>query len=133
MNWLTVVRGIGTRHPVTFLAAPLGLAISLSACDGAGPTPTAPTQTNPTPAAGLAPIEGVEVYCDSCGSPDGHTFVFTDADGFYSLEWATNGVHPLFVTKEGYEYPADTVLDAYGRIRAMVDGDTRFDVRLVRR
>ena len=81
------------------------------------------------------PVEGVEIYCDSCGSPVGHTFVHTDADGFYSLAWASNGLHPLFVTKAGYEIhnPAGTLLDSLGRIRATVSGDTRFDIQLTRR
>ena len=81
--------------------------------------------------AGQVPIEGVEVYCDSCGSPDGHTFVYTDATGFYSLSWTTNGVHPLFVTKAGYAVAVTR--DAYGRISATVNGDTRFDIQLTRR
>jgi len=84
---------------------------------------------------GQLPVEGVEIYCDSCGSPDGHTFVYTNADGFYSLAWAIDGVHPLFVTKAGYEIsdPTGKLRDQYGRISATVKGDTRFDVRLVRR
>jgi hypothetical protein len=84
---------------------------------------------------GATPVEGVEVYCDSCGSPDGHTFVYTDAHGFYSLSWTTNGVHPLFVTKAGYDilHPAGTPRDSLGRISATVRGDTVFDVQLVRR
>ena len=84
---------------------------------------------------GQRPLEGVELYCDSCGSPDGHTFVYTDANGFYSLSWTTNGVHPLFVTKAGYTilHPAGTQPDPLGRVSATVRGDTVFDVQLVRR
>lgn len=84
--------------------------------------------------AGQVPIEGVEVYCDSCGSPDGHTFVYTDANGFYSLSWTLNGVHPLFVRKVGYEIfdPTGKLRDALGRIGATVRGDTRFDIQLAR-
>ena len=52
---------------------------------------------------GRAPLEAVELYCDSCGSPEGHTFTYTDARGFYSFSWASNGRHPLFVRKAGYE------------------------------
>jgi len=86
-------------------------------------------------ATGRVPIEGVEVYCDSCGSPVGHTFVYTDANGFYSLAWAMNGAHPLFVTKAGYEIsdPTGKLRDANGRISATVRGDTRFDIELARR
>jgi Carboxypeptidase regulatory-like domain len=80
---------------------------------------------------GEVPIEGVELYCDSCGSPDGHTFVNTDADGFYSLAYSSNGSHPLFVTKAGYQIFDPT--DQYGRITATVRGNTRFNIRLARR
>ena len=84
---------------------------------------------------GQVPVEGVEIYCDSCGSPDGHTFVYTDASGLYSLAWAADGVHPLFVTKAGYELfdPTGKLRDRLGRISATVKGDTRFDIQLVRR
>jgi hypothetical protein len=86
-------------------------------------------------AAGQAPIEGVEIYCDSCGSPDGHTFVYTDANGFYSLAWTTDGQHLLFFTKAGYDIfdPTGTLRDGFGPITATVHGDTRFDVQLVKR
>jgi hypothetical protein len=85
--------------------------------------------------AGRVPLEGVELYCDSCGSADGHTYVHTNADDFYSLEWTANGVHRLFVSKAGYQIfdPTGTLLDAIGRIGATVRGDTAFDVQLVRR
>jgi hypothetical protein len=86
-------------------------------------------------AAGQVPIEGVQIYCDSCGSPDGHTWVYTDAGGAYSLAWAVNGRHPLYVIKAGYDIfdPAGTLRDAEGRITPSVHGDTRFDVQLVKR
>jgi hypothetical protein len=86
-------------------------------------------------AAGPVPIESVEIYCDSCGSPTGHTSVHTDANGYYSLAWAKNGHHPLLVRKVGYGVldSTDTVGDGYGRITATVRGDTRFDIQLVKR
>jgi hypothetical protein len=86
-------------------------------------------------AAGSVPAEGVQLYCDSCGSPDGHTFTSSDANGFYTFAWARNGVHPLLVWKDGYD-----VIDPMGRLadgtavkNATVDGDTRFDIQIVRR
>jgi hypothetical protein len=82
---------------------------------------------------GQEPIAGVEVYCDSCGSPTGHTFVYTDAAGFYSLAWTFAGTHPLFVTKAGYEIADPTLRDGLGRITPTVRGDTRFDIQLARR
>jgi hypothetical protein len=154
MNRLTFAAWTGTANPIKPLPALLSLAVVLSGCGGGASIPNAPT---PAPAltsppiesvtytlsgvvfelteAGQVPIEGVEVYCDSCGSPEGHTFVYTDANGFYSLDWARNGGHPLFVTKAGFEIfdPAGTLTDDHGRITATVSGDTRFDVQLVRR
>jgi hypothetical protein len=81
--------------------------------------------------AGNVPLEGVEVYCDSCGSPDGHTSVYTDADGVYNLGWAINGVHNLMAIKPGYELvnPAGS---SAGRISVTVNGNTRFDIQLAR-
>jgi hypothetical protein len=86
-------------------------------------------------ATGLKPVEKVEVYCDSCGSPDGHTFAFTDAEGFYTFSWAANGVHPLLVRKAGYAV-IDSVMtfpDGTGMRKATVNGDTRFDIEIIRR
>jgi Carboxypeptidase regulatory-like domain len=82
--------------------------------------------------AGQVPVEGVSIYCDSCGSPDGHTFVDTDANGFYSLSWTTNGIHTLFVKKAGFEV-LDPAGSLRGAINATVRGDTRFDIQLARR
>lgn len=81
------------------------------------------------------PVEGVQLYCDSCGSPDGHTFTSTDANGFYSFSWARNGVHPLLVWKDGYVVvdPTGMLSDGTGVKNATVNGDTRFDIEVVRR
>jgi len=83
---------------------------------------------------GLMPVEQVQVYCDSCG-PQGHTFAYTDAEGFYSFSEVQVGGHQLQVTKEGFR-----LLDLSGTFpggtefkNATVNGDTRFDLRLVRR
>jgi hypothetical protein len=86
-------------------------------------------------AAGNVPAEGVELYCDSCGSRDGHTFTSSDASGFYSFSWARNGVHPLLVWKDGYVVvdPTGTLSDGRAVKNATVDGDTRFDIEIVRR
>ncbi len=146
---------------LTPLSALVSLAIMLSGCGDETSTPYSPARipspiSTPAPAppppetptyytlsgvvfevtaAGKVPIEGVQLYCDSCGSPVGHTFVHTDANGFYSLDWARNGGHPLYVEKVGFEIfePAGMLRDLYGRIMATVNGDTRFDIQLVRR
>jgi len=83
-------------------------------------------------ATGQSPLEGVEVYCDGCGSPVGHTFAYTNEDGFYSFSWAFNGATPLLVTKAGYDV-LNTVGTFPGQVVATVNGDTRFDLKLVRR
>ena len=85
-----------------------------------------------TTAAGQTPVGDVEIYCDSCGSPDGHTFVYTDANGFYRLSWTTNGVHSLLIRKTGFEVVGPTG-EPRGKINATVRGDTRLDIELARR
>ena len=86
-------------------------------------------------AVGNVPAEGVKLYCDSCGSPDGHTFTSSDANGLYSFAWARNGVHPLLVWKDGYVVidPSGSLFDGKALKNATVDGDTRFDIQIVRR
>jgi hypothetical protein len=85
---------------------------------------------------GTAPIEGVEVYCDGCGSPFGHTFAYTGADGIYSFTYTYSGTNPLLIRKVGY---GDPVGQAAGPVQGsqwrqpMVTGDTRFDIELARR
>lgn len=85
---------------------------------------------------GTEPIEGVDVYCDGCGSPYGHTSAITDAHGFYSLAYTYPGINPLLISKDGYGdppgQPPGTVRGYLSR-QPMVNGDTRFDIELVRR
>jgi len=83
--------------------------------------------------AGRVAVAGVEVYCDSCGSPDGHTFAYTDAQGLYSFSWAYDGAVPLLIKKQGYEVvnSTRTFANGMGTRIAVVDGDTRFDIELV--
>ena len=151
MDTSTVAGAIGTGNTIVRLFALLSLTALFAACEARPSIPTTPTPPGPgmpppvtyslsgvvfeITEAGRIPIEGVELYCDSCGSPDGHTFVTTGADGTYRLDWTANGVHPLSVRKAGYEIfdPAGTLRDAFGRINVTVRGDTVFDVQLVRR
>lgn len=84
--------------------------------------------------AGRVPIEGASVYCDSCGDVFGHTYTYTDATGLFRLAWTRNGATPLIVGKKGYALagnpPAGPV---EGWIVVSVNGDTDFDIELVRR
>ena len=141
------------RHLPVVLS--LFISIGMSGCGSpTGPTspavpPTAVIPPTPVPqltytlsgvvsevtAAGSVPAEGVRLYCDSCGSPDGHTFTSSDANGFYSFAWARNGVHPLLVWKDGYVVmdPSGALADGRAVKNATVDGDTRFDIQIARR
>lgn len=80
---------------------------------------------------GRVPLDGVVLYCDGCGSPVGHTFVTTDANGLYRFEWTLNGKNWIqFHSKDGYRYAGP--LEQLG-IPVIVNGDTRFDIELVKR
>ena len=79
---------------------------------------------------GTAPIEGVEVYCDGCGSPVGHTFSYTDANGEYRLDYTYSGTNPILVRKAGYADPPDT--PRKGSRAPVVHGNTRYDIELVK-
>jgi hypothetical protein len=106
-------------------------------------------------AMGRVPIEGVRVLLDSF-----HVFpapeVVTDSRGFFSFRpvwvcpcawapWVDAGTTSIWVDKDGYESPArqpasvfsrrlDTdVLPDYRLRDVTIDGDTRFDIELVRR
>src|SRR5205823_3758315 len=63
---------------------------------------------------GTAPIEGVEVYCDGCGSPSGHTSAYTAADGIYSFAYTFSGTNPLLIRKAGYGDPPGQAVGPVG-------------------
>lgn len=83
---------------------------------------------------GWAPVDDVEVYCDSCGE-FGHTWAHTDTIGFYSFSGVYAGSTPLLVRKTGYGVidPVRTFPDGTGERDATVNGDTQFDIQVVRR
>ena len=136
----------------------LSLSIFLAGCDTAktplAPTP-APSAPPPPPVAlvtgtlsgmvyevtisGRVPVADVEVYCDACG-PQGHSFSITGSDGEYVFAGAPAGVSLILVAKSGYALPRPdwtnpnpTPLSWLGGMNATVNGDTRFDLELVRR
>ena len=63
-------------------------------------------------ASGRVPVPGVSVYCDSCGSPDGHTFATTDSEGAYRFDWAINDATPLVVSKAATGWPQSPVRES---------------------
>ena len=68
---------------------------------------------------GRTPIGGVHVEWG-----DDHSVSMTDLDGFYSFAQVSAGPTSVWAAKEGYEG---------GRRSVTVDGDTRFDIQIVRR
>ena len=86
---------------------------------------------------GQTPIEGVDVYCELCGA-ETHSWARTDSNGSYSFTgvWTTPDVRtPVWFRKEGYTDPPGIppVFNESGWRQALVTGDTRFDVELVRK
>lgn len=95
---------------------------------------------------GRIPIAGAVVYCEPCGAGT-HTFATADGNGFYHFPgdvatgggvWVAPGVPtPLAVGyyNQGYEDPPGIppTPQGPGWRQVMIDGDTRFDIDLVRR
>ena len=153
-----------TNTRASAVATALVLAALVLGCsDGTAPTPIAPTPpptpsipTPPSPPsiytlsgvvfevtpAGNVPLEGVTVYCDPCGPPDGHSFRSTGADGVYSFE-GDGGVAPgrflLFLAKRGYALPNQADIsgpngDGYmGSVPVTIAGDTRLNIEVIRK
>jgi hypothetical protein len=88
---------------------------------------------------GQAPIEGVRVYCEAC--EPGHADAITDASGVYGFHgvWVSPlAPTTLWVNRSGYQDPAGlpaptTSPSGPGWREVTVNGDTRFDIQLVRR
>lgn len=80
------------------------------------------------------PVERASVYCDSCGD-GGHSWLETDSQGRYAFPAVYNGTTPIIITKDGYFVvaPSRTLQDGSGMKDVLVNGDTRFDIELVRR
>jgi hypothetical protein len=122
-------------------------------------TPLAPTPT-PTPqppaqiysvsgvvfevtSAGNTPAEGVEVYCEPCGPPLGHSGRFTDRQGRFSFDGEAGGmlagVLDLYLAKQGYVLPdqpdesGPNGLGWMGKLRVTVTGNTHFNIQIVRK
>jgi hypothetical protein len=133
------------------------LVLGLGGCGGpdASPTPLAPSpllsfppgtltgvslsgvvyELTPT---GRKPIARALVYCELCGK-ETHTFATADDEGFYQFSgdlatgggvWLTPGVPtPIIV---GF-YNPDFEDPPGGWRNVLINGDTRFDIELVRR
>jgi hypothetical protein len=139
----------------------VSLASLLSACNGSQSlsNPTAPDSPRPTvaapgvasamtftisgvvfelTAAGRAPLDNVDLYCDSCGEIGvGHTFTRTDTNGYYTFVGVFAGSNPIQVSKAGYRDPTGAPMGAgspqWFMRQVTVVGDTRLDIELVRK
>jgi hypothetical protein len=133
----------------------LGAALAI-ACGNAAPrrfvsSPTAPTTTSPpavvggtlsgvvfeTVAAARVPVAGVDVYCDACGPPLGHTLTRTDSNGVYELMGAPAGTTRVLLSKSGFRLPQPAWtgpggIGWMGGVDVRVNGDTRFDIEIIR-
>ena len=91
---------------------------------------------------GRAPIERVWVYCEPC-SEETHGGTYTDSNGFYSFTgvWTDPDFFPtrIHISKDGYVDPAGLPTptppnpSGAGWREVVINGNTEFDVQLVRR
>jgi hypothetical protein len=95
---------------------------------------------------GRTPIAGAVVYCEPCGE-ETHTFAYADDNGFYHFSgdlatgggvWVLRGSPtPIAVGYYNKDYEDPPGLPASrngpGWRDVLIDGDTRFDIELVRR
>ena len=151
-----------TRPFAVALAIALATVVVACGSDDTPPIPMAPTApqppSTPTPpppagtlytlagvvfevtSAGNVPLSGVEVYCEPCGPPDGHSARQTGADGVYSFDGA-GGVAPgriqMLVAKRGYVLPNQPDMSGpngdgwMGSVTVLVTGDTNFNIQIV--
>jgi hypothetical protein len=100
---------------------------------------------------GRVPIAGLNVYCEPCGAST-HSWAKTDAEGFYSFSgdlargggvWLSSGiVTAIWAGHDGFQDPPGLppltgplarLLTGPGWREVLINGDTRFDIQLVRR
>jgi hypothetical protein len=89
-------------------------------------------------------VEGASVYCEQCGEST-HNFADTDSKGHYVFprgvwtEGRPSFPIRIFVTKDGYQDPGGLPKptppnpSGPGWREVLIDGDTQFDMELVRR
>jgi len=83
------------------------------------------------------PVAAVEVYCDACGPPLGHTLTSSDSNGVYELKDVPPGPTRVLLSKPGFMLPRPAWLGPggigwMGGIDVIVNGDTRYDIEIVR-
>ena len=113
------------------------------------PAPSAPAMLDVTISgmvfeltpSGRAPIEGVTLHCGACGA-ETHAWAYTDSKGFYEFIGVWPDGFPatvIWVDKDGFGDPPGLPTPGLphpsgpGWRAVTIDGDTRFDIELVRR
>ena len=132
------------------------MALTATACaegNRSTPTVTAPTPI-PAPAVrstftlfgvvseetpnGVAPLEGVMMHVAACDPNTGGGCAFdrsatTDAHGRYVVEGVYAGAAGVWLEKPGFHLPSGVTVNGEGVQTVMIEGNTRFDILLVRR
>ena len=152
-KWFSFAFGVGvlswgcdatqTYSPPTSPSVQVAPPVFTSSVQTAGPQFTLSGVVFEQTATGQTPLENVRLYCESCGEIGiGHTFAQTDRNGRYNFPGVFNGPNDLQVrATEGYDAADGVVIPANGGVigptwtirSVLVNGDTRFDIRLVRR
>ena len=137
------------------------IALGISACSGERPIPTAPTALPSPPATrvpvppepnsphiytlagvisgstpeGPLPLSDAVVVVGVCPrvnySPESYMTTVTDADGSYRVQGMCAGVTYVWVSKAGYKTSPPKQCDG-DCLYATINGDTQFDIELVR-
>lgn len=116
--------------------------------------PTPPRAPNPVPpapsyytlsgvvfeetSAGKVPVANVDVYCEECTPPEGHSLTSTDVAGAYGFAEVPSGTIRILLSKPGYILPnqpdqsGPDGLGWMGWVNAVVSGNTRLDIRIAR-
>jgi hypothetical protein len=87
---------------------------------------------------GVAPLEGVMMHVAACDPNTGGGCAFdkrvtTDAQGRYVVEGVYAGAAGVWLEKPGFQLPSGVKVNGEGVQTVMIEGNTRFDIRLVRR
>lgn len=87
---------------------------------------------------GVAPLEGVMIHVAACDPNAGGGCAFdkrvtTDAQGGYVVEGVFAGAAGVWLEKPGFQLPSGVTVNGEGVQTVMIEGNTRFDIRLVRR
>jgi hypothetical protein len=87
---------------------------------------------------GIAPVEGVLMHVSPCDPNTNGGCAFdkggtTNAQGSYRVEGVFAGAAGVFPEKTGFRVPDGVKVNGEGVQTVVIEGDTRFDIQLIRR